>query len=108
MRQIINHIGRNIKVVKNCLEEKVLDYWFTLEFLSQDKYPQKELINAVNGVKSLKTKLSKGEKGYKSTFDFFEIRPQDNLYKATDAVLNRKANHPCSNTKFNHPATKIS
>lgn len=82
MRRIINHIERNVKVGKNSLEEKVLDYWFTLEFLGQDKYPQKELTDALIGVKSLKTKLSKGEKGYKSTFDFFEIRPQDNLYEA--------------------------
>lgn len=67
---------------KNSLEEKVLDYWFTLEFLGQDKYPQKELTDALNGAKILKTKLSKGEKGYKSTYDFLEIRPQGNLYEA--------------------------
>ena len=52
------------------LEEKVLEYWFTLEFLGQDKYPHQELIDASNGVKKLKTKLLKKERGYKSTYDF--------------------------------------
>lgn len=66
---------------KNHLEEKVLEYWFALEFLGQDKYPHKELVDAFNGVKDLKAKLSKGQKGYKSTFDFFEIDPQNNLFQ---------------------------
>lgn len=64
------------------LEEKVLEYWFTLEFLGQDKYPQKELMDALNGAKNLKSKISKGQKGYKSAFDFFELRPQSNLYES--------------------------
>lgn len=64
------------------LEEKVLEYWFTLEFLGQDKYPQKELMDALDGVKNLKAKISKGQKGYKSAFDFFELRPQSNLYES--------------------------
>lgn len=63
------------------LEEKVLEYWFTLEFLGQDKYPHQELIDASNGVKKLKTKLLKKERGYKSTYDFFELSTQDKLYE---------------------------
>lgn len=64
------------------LEEKVLEYWFTLEFLGQDKYPQKELMDALDGAKNLKAKISKGQKGYKSAFDFIELRPQSNLYES--------------------------
>lgn len=64
------------------LEEKILEYWFTLEFLGQDKYPHHELIGASNGVKSLKAKLLKGQRGYKSTYNFFELSTQDKLYEA--------------------------
>lgn len=63
-----------------CLEEKVLEYWFTLEFLGQDKYPHKELLDAHNGARRLKTKLLNGQKGYKSAFNFAQLGSNENLY----------------------------
>lgn len=44
---------------KRRLAEKVLEYWFTLEFLGQDKYPQKELLDARGAARSLKLKIAK-------------------------------------------------
>lgn len=64
------------------LEVKVLEYWFALEFLAQDKYPQKELTDASYAIKDLKYKLSKGEQSrIKAPFHFFEIDITDNLYE---------------------------
>ena len=48
---------------KRRLAEKVLEYWFTLEFLGQDKYPQKELLDARGAARSLKSKIAKEVSG---------------------------------------------
>ena len=48
---------------KRRLAEKVLEYWFTLEFLGQDKYPQKELLDARGAARSLKSKIAKEASG---------------------------------------------
>ena len=48
---------------KRRLAEKVLEYWFTLEFLGQDKYPQKELLDARGAARSLKAKIAKEASG---------------------------------------------
>lgn len=69
---------------RTSIEEKVLDYWFTLEFLGQDKYPGKELTEAGAGAKKLKARLAKGQKGYKAVSDFFEIDPPFDFYGALE------------------------
>ena len=48
---------------KRNLAEKVLEYWFTLEFLGQDKYPQKELLDARGAARSLKSKIAREASG---------------------------------------------
>lgn len=64
------------------IEEKVLEYWFTLEFLGQDKYPQKELIDAKNNINKLKKRIIDEKKGYKSAYDFIELKSNVHLYQA--------------------------
>ncbi len=69
--------GKNRK-----LTEKILAYWFTLEFLGQDRYPHKELTEAFGAAKELKERLRKGRKGYKFVSDFVTLQPQQSLSEA--------------------------
>lgn len=88
---------------KRRLAEKVLEYWFTLEFLGQDKYPQKELLDARSAAGTLKAKIAggalgtgnsshsgsingsgtvTGQKGTKTVSDFVKLDFTKDLYAA--------------------------
>lgn len=56
------------------LAEKVLDYWFSIEFLSQDKYPNS--FEVQNRVKKIKNDYARGELKYKSIETFIPLTPQ--------------------------------
>ncbi|MBR1642209.1 MAG: ATP-binding protein [Butyrivibrio sp.] len=60
---------------KQALAEKVLNYWFAVEFLSQDKYPDK--FDVMNKVKKQKEKVSLRETGAKSLETFIKLKDED-------------------------------
>ena len=60
---------------KKSLAEKVLDYWFSIEFLSQDKYPSS--FEVQNRVEKIKKDYERGESKYKSTETFIPLTPQN-------------------------------
>lgn len=55
--------------------EKILDYWFALEFLSQDKYPDK--LEVINGIKSHKQEVKSKADKKKMVEDFILLRGSD-------------------------------
>ncbi len=61
------------------LEEKVLDYWFALEFLSQDKYPDSWDIR--NKIKRHKWDVVRGTAKNKTIEDFIILSNKENLYE---------------------------
>lgn len=61
---------------------KILDYWFALEFLSQDKYP--DYFEKLNHVKKYKNDLKNGKAKNRSIEVFIPLNADnigDNLYE---------------------------
>lgn len=78
---------------KENLAEKVLDYWFALEFLSQDSYP--ESWNVQNRVKSHKEKVHLGTNKNKTISHFITLSGNEDLYE----VLSKEA-YACEMKKW--------
>lgn len=57
------------------LAEKVLNYWFAIEFLSQDKYPDN--YDVMNKVRRQKEKVAMGATGAKSLETFIKLKDDD-------------------------------
>lgn len=55
--------------------EKILDYWFAMEFLSQDKYPESRDIK--NKIKKHKEDVAKNRTKYKTVEDFILLSGTD-------------------------------
>lgn len=55
--------------------EKILDYWFALEFLSQDKYPESREIK--NKIEKHKEDVAKNRTKYKTIEDFILLSGKD-------------------------------
>lgn len=71
-----------MKDIDNIYAEKVLDYWYTIEFLSQDSYPNG--YDIINKVKRHKTDCAKGNRKNKSIETFIQLSSEDidsNLYE---------------------------
>lgn len=73
-----------MKTPKERLSEKILDYWFTMEFLTQDKYP--DTLGIQRCVKKYKEDISKGNvgDGHKSIENFISFTGREtaeNLYE---------------------------
>ena len=73
----------NNKKVKDNDLEKILEYWFMLEFLAQDKYPAAgiDIRNIQNKVSELKKNVLKGGTGKKVINNFVTLKKDDNLYE---------------------------
>lgn len=78
---------------KENLAEKVLDYWFALEFLSQDSYP--ESWDVQNKIKRHKEKVHLGESTNKTISDFIPLSGNEDLYE----VLSKEA-YACGMKKW--------
>lgn len=79
-----------MKTPKELLSEKILDYWFAMEFLSQDKYPDTRDIQ--RRIKKHKETISKGNGKVKQKFieNFIFLTGKDtagNLYE----IIRREA-----------------
>lgn len=61
--------------ISSKLTEAVLDYWFAIEFLSQDKYPNAFEIK--NIVKKHKREISEGKAAGKSIETFIPLKEED-------------------------------
>lgn len=61
--------------MENTVEEKILDYWYSLEFLSQDKYPNSW--NIRHKVKEHKSKVTRGTAEKKTVEDFIILHSND-------------------------------
>lgn len=81
---------------KNSLAEKVLDYWFAIEFLSQDKYPFNYEVQ--NRVKKLKADYARGKSKYKSIETFIQLTPQ-NINTSIYNIVKKEA-LDCGMTKW--------
>src|SRR4051812_7580082 len=78
---------------KDNLAEKVLDYWFALEFLSQDSYP--ESWDVQNRIKIHKEKVHLGTNKNKTISHFIPLSGNEDLYE----VLSKEA-YACGMKKW--------
>lgn len=68
-----------MKKQEKLLAERVLDYWYALEFLSQDKYP--DSWEKKNKIQTYKKKIAKGTAEKKTIEDFISLVHEENLYE---------------------------
>ncbi|WEG13349.1 AAA domain-containing protein [Pullulanibacillus sp. KACC 23026] len=71
---------------KDNLAEKVLDYWYALEFLSQDAYPESRDVQ--KRIESHKEKVRLGTSINKTISNFIPLSGKEDLYE----VLSKEAN----------------
>jgi hypothetical protein len=71
------------KELRDDILKKVLEYWFMLEFLAQDKYPVAgiDIRSTQNQVRELKKKALGGRTGKKVISNFVTLRENDNIYE---------------------------
>lgn len=83
------------------LAEYILDYWFAIEFLSQEKYPKKfEIQNMVKKYKQ-KVKLGKGERKCIETFiPVTETNVSRSIYEIVKQETNECGMHLWGNLTF--------
>jgi len=67
--------GHSFMEKPQLLAEKVLNYWFAIEFLSQDKYPDN--YDVMNKVRRQKEKVAMGATGVKSLETFIKLKDDD-------------------------------
>ena len=62
---------------KEPLVEKALDYWFTVEFLGQGKYP--DIREVQNSIRALKNDVRNHKARKKAVWDFVELKKGDSI-----------------------------
>ena len=65
------------------MTEAILDYWFAIEFLSQDKYPN--VYEIQNIVKKHKRELKEGKASRKSIETFIQLNEEAKVLEGTIA-----------------------